>query len=86
MSNLIKLQKLKDAERVASEALTRELERQFPKGTRVAFTIMCGQKNMSTGVVIGYTNHGYLAVEHDQAKKYSRNAIRDVSFEKAQII
>lgn len=80
------LVKLKEKEKKAAMALEYELERQFPKGTRVSFMIMSGQKNPSTGVVIGYRDHGYLAVRHDQAKKYSRYSVRDVSFDDAQII
>ena len=80
------LMKLLEKEKQAAAELRAELERQFPKGTRVAFTIMSGQKNPSTGEVIGYRDHGYLAVHHEQSKKYSRYRVRDVSFASAQII
>ena len=83
MASLVKLRR--DEER-ASAALLAELENQFPKGTCVAFMISSSQKNPSTGVVIGYRPHGYLAVRHDQAKERSRYRVRDVSFGSAQVI
>lgn len=84
--DLKKLKKLKEAESVAGKELKRELERQFPKGTRVGFKIMHGQKNLSTGQVIGYRDHGFLAVWHEQAKESSRYAVREVLFSEAKIL
>jgi hypothetical protein len=75
------LLKLKKEENKAVGKLREELQRQFPKGTRVSFMIKHGQINPSIGEVIGYRDHGYLAVRHDQAKKNSRYGIRDVSFD-----
>lgn len=83
MKSLIRL---REKEKQSAAELRAELERQFPKGTRVAFMIMSGQNNPSTGEVIGYRDHGYLAVRHDQAKQYSRYSVRDVYFDSAQII
>ena len=83
---LKKLKKLKEAESAAIKELKRELERQFPEGTRVGFRIMHGQKNLSTGEVVGYRENGYLSVWHDQAKKNSRYRVRDVFFKNIETI
>jgi hypothetical protein len=64
-----------------STELRVELERKFPLGTVVAFMIMYGQKNPSTGIVVGYSYNGQLCVEHIQAKRGSRYSHRDVYFE-----
>ena len=73
LQNLI--QALDDAE----AEVRAEMLRLYPKGSRVAFKIMHGQVNDSTGVVCGTdVDPRYLRVEHDQAKQRSRYKYRSV--------
>ena len=65
---------------VSTELLV-ELENHFPLGTKVSFMIMHNQKNLSTGVVVGYRPNGKLNVRHIQAKHNSRYSHREVFFE-----
>lgn len=80
------MKKIKDLyaeKKKISRELVFEMEKEFPVGTRVAFMIMPGQVNPSTGVVVSHRGDGYLSVKHSQAKKNSRYSCRGVFFEDA---
>ena len=66
----------------AEEAQEAWLRGRYPKGVRVEFFIMSGQKTASTGTVVGHAASRYggsVRVMHDQAKPHSRYLYRDVS-------
>ena len=75
------LDDLMDQYKSARAAVGAELLRQYPKGTERSFTIRHGQKTLSTGTVVGVGFHpGYVRMKHDQAKRGSRYAHRDVHY------
>jgi len=54
---------------------------EWPPGTEVQFKIMSGQKNLSSGTVVGAGyDMGYLRVRHNQAKPYSRYWHRNIHY------
>lgn len=76
-----KLAKLTERLKEAQAAQVARLKELYPLGSEIAFTIMSGQRNASTGVVASYSSDslgGYLTVKHDQAKKWSRYSYRTV--------
>lgn len=77
-----KLQLLLAKAQLANEQAGAELLRMYPKGSEISFTITSGQRNASTGTVIGlgWGQPGYVRVEHHQAKPNSRYAYRDVHY------
>lgn len=65
----------------AQAAQIRRLRELYPLGSKLAFTIMHGQKTASTGQVVGYESSafgGHVIVNHDQAKERSRHKRRTV--------
>lgn len=71
------LLQVKEAQKKAES----ELLRLYPAGKDVHFTIMSGQRNPSTGRVLGPGwRDGYLRVLHHEAKENSRYQVRSVHY------
>lgn len=76
------LERLLATVQTATEAVKNELLRLHPIGSEVRFTITHGQRNASTGTVIGIGwRPDYLRVRHHEAKPRSRYAYREVHWQ-----
>ena len=64
----------------ANAEMVGALQDAWPLKCKIEFHIQQGQKNASTGSVVGYDPRGYVRVEHDQAKGNSRYRYRSVHF------
>lgn len=67
----------------ATTEIEQELRRAFPKGTRAKFLMHSGQKNPSSGVIVGgYLSFGYpyVSIKLDVAKSWRRR-VRRVPYE-----
>jgi len=62
----------------AQDEMIAELAKYYPIDSDIAFFIMHGQVNPSTGTVVGYNSDGYIRVRHHQAKERSRYGCRSV--------
>lgn len=77
-----KLAKLTERLKEAQAAQVARLKELYPVGSNIAFNIMSGQVNPSTGIVKGHgsdSHGGYMTVLHSQAKERSRYRYRTVN-------
>ncbi len=76
-----KLEHLLAQAKLAQQKAEAQLLRMYPPGKDVQFTIMHGQRNASTGRVLGPGwQDGYLRVWHHEAKENSRYQVRSVHY------
>lgn len=61
--------------------LIKALEKNYPLGSIIKFYIKYGQKNPSTGKVIGYSRDAEVRVFHLEAKERSRYSHRYIHYE-----
>lgn len=75
------MQALLDDLGAIKRAVEEELLRLYPVGTEIRFTISHGQRNASTGTVVGVGwAPGALRVQHHEAKPHGRYRYRDVHY------
>lgn len=72
---------LLSAVQIATQEFNNELLKQFPKGTRVLFTIMHNQRHLTLGEVVSeHSDVGFLHIKHLDAKHGSRYSHRRVHY------
>lgn len=82
MHNLENLMKRVHA---AEKSMAKSLAETFPVGSEVAVQISPRQKYWSRATVVGHNGQGYVLVRLEKAKKFSRNAARDVFFTRVTV-
>jgi hypothetical protein len=79
------VQKVSDAEK----QVVTELQKRWPKGSRVSFYLRSGQINASNGTVIGYGGrYGHVRIsvdkKPDSSGRYRELFVRDISYKKIE--